>query len=744
MTTEAATLLDPSQITIHPLLRFRRDDSAARCIVEVDPETAGPTVPATILCGFLEHLSFSIAGGVSAELLVNPTLAEDPNLTQRQRDELVANGRLLEQLHRGHDPEPFRAAWVSTPLATGFGVAVLDEPQPGVPFGWSTGSPGNVTPSVGRVGSGLRLRGPGSALRQAVYLPIDRTRRYVASAWVRVAPEAGVDSAAELEAGLRRRGDADSEALDTPLALGSMSLVGAAGWQRVQSELVVPDGLVKAGEPLDFVLRWLPGRASIDLLFDRVSLLPDDHVGGLDPAVIAKAAELQFARLRWPGGNYASTYHWRHGVGPIDDRPTEPNRAWGGLESHLVGSDEYIAFCAAIGAEPHITVNTGTGTPEEAAAWVEYCNGSADTPMGALRVSNGHPEPFHVRVWELGNETYGAWQAGFHGSAENARRCRDFARAMRSASPIPLELLACGNAFDFIEPGPDFDHVCADGRWHDELLEQAPDEIDGIALHALPMNDHRLSDVDDEEAHLAILAQVTTWERRFLPDLLRRCDASARDPGRPPIKVAMTEWGPLGEHPGRPMVENFGGVAYAAAFLGFVIRNVGRIPIASPNGFMHGGCLRKVGGLLFEDPLVTAQAQFLPFVGTSALATTITGPGYDVDHPADLGAVDRDVPFLDAVVCRHPETGELRAALGNRHPTRPLEVEIRIAGDDWPQRSMVEMLTADDVAARATPAEPDRFQVESRWIDSAGGALVVSVPPSSAVWVLVPPTVGAP
>jgi len=744
MTTEAATTPGSSEVSIHPLLRFRRDDAAARCIVEVDPGTAGPTVPATILCGFLEHLSFSIVGGVSAELLVNPTLAEDPNLTQQQRDEFLANGRLLEQLHRRRDPEAFRATWVSTPLPTGFGVAVLDEPEPGVPFGWTSGSPGAVTCTVGRLGSGVRLRGRRSDLRQAVFLPIDRTRHYRVSAWVRIAPEAGAEAAAELEASLRRRSGSSSDAVDTVIAVDSTRVDGAAGWQRVQFELAVPHSRVETGEPVDFVLRSLADRASSDLLVDRVSLLPDDHVGGLDPAVIARAAELRSARLRWPGGNYASTYHWRHGVGPIEDRPTEPNRAWGGLEPHLVGADEYLSFCAAIGAEPHITVNTGTGTAEEAAAWVEYCNGPAHTPMGGLRAANGHPEPYDVRVWELGNETYGAWQAGSHGSAENARRCREFARAMRSATAITLELLACGNAFDFIEPGPDFDHVCADGRWHDELLEQAADEIDAITLHALPMNDHRLSGVDDEEAQLAILAQVTTWERRFLPDLFRRCDASPREPGRAPIKVAMTEWGPLGQHPRRTMVENFGGVAYAAAFLGLVIRNAERVPIASPNGFMHGGCLRKVGGLLFEDPLVTSQAQFLPFVGTSALPTTITGPGYDVEHPADLGARDRDVPFLDVVVCRHPESGEFRAALGNRHPTRPLEVQIRIAGGDWPMRSMVETLTADDVAARATPAEPGRFQIESQLIEAAGGALIVLLPPSSAVWVLAPSTASAP
>ena len=102
------------------------------------------------------------------------------------------------------------------------------------------------------------------------------------------------------------------------------------------------------------------------------------------------------------------------------------------------------------------------------------------------------------------------------------------------------------------------------------------------------------------------------------------------------------------------------------------------------------------------------------------------------------------MPFLDAVVCRNEETGECRAALGNCHPTQAMEVEIRVAGDTWPGRSIVETLASDDVAARATPAEPDRFQIDRRWIDPAGGALIVQLPPSSMVWVLAPSIVSAP
>jgi alpha-N-arabinofuranosidase len=241
--------------------------------------------------------------------------------------------------------------------------------------------------------------------------------------------------------------------------------------------------------------------------------------------------------------------------------------------------------------------------------------------------------------------------------------------------------------------------------------------------------------VDDDEAQLAVLGQVVTWERRFLPALLRRCDQVPRAADRPPIAIAMTEWGPLGAHPARLMAENFGAVIYAATFLGMAIRNAERIPIASPNGFMHGGCVRKVAGRLFLDPQVVVQDRYRSFVGARPLGCTVTGPGYDIDHPADIGARDRDVPFVDAVVCRGATDGVVRAALANRHPTRAMTVELHVPGFAWPAGASVETLAYPDVAARATPAEPARFPVRSQWIGSHDGTLIVSLPPSSAAWV---------
>ncbi len=178
-------------------------------------------------------------------------------------------------------------------------------------------------------------------------------------------------------------------------------------------------------------------------MIGRLELLPADHVGGADPDVIRLLKASRLPILRWPGGNFVSGYHWEEGVGPIDARPTVPNYAWGAVETHRFGTDEFLAYCRVVGCEPMICINGGDGTPEEAARWVEYCNGAPSTPMGRLRTKHGYREPYGVRHWELGNELWGRWQYHWTTAAGYVDRYRRFAEAMRTADPS-IELYACG------------------------------------------------------------------------------------------------------------------------------------------------------------------------------------------------------------------------------------------------------------------------------------------------------------
>ena len=147
--------------------------------------------------------------------------------------------------------------------------------------------------------------------------------------------------------------------------------------------------------------------------------------------------------LRWPGGNFVSAYHWEDGVGPSDARLTKPNYAWGGLEPNLFGTDEFMDFCSAVGCEPMICVNAGTGTPEEAARWVQYCNGPTDSPLGRRRAAAGHPAPYNVRHWEIGNELWGHWQCNWTTATGYLDRYLRFRKAMLAADPT-IRLYACG------------------------------------------------------------------------------------------------------------------------------------------------------------------------------------------------------------------------------------------------------------------------------------------------------------
>ena len=173
---------------------------------------------------------------------------------------------------------------------------------------------------------------------------------------------------------------------------------------------------------------------------DQVSLLPGDVMpGGVRRDVFEKIMALKPAFLRWPGGNVAQDYRWLWGVGPRDERFTWSNLSWKNEpEPSDFGTDEYIQFARAVGAEPTITVNVeGRGADvNEAAAWVEYCNGPATSKYGAMRAANGHPEPYAVKLWEIGNEIWGNWVRGHSDADTYARNYKRYAKAMRDRKSV--------------------------------------------------------------------------------------------------------------------------------------------------------------------------------------------------------------------------------------------------------------------------------------------------------------------
>src|SRR6185437_1871496 len=153
----------------------------------------------------------------------------------------------------------------------------------------------------------------------------------------------------------------------------------------------------------------IAGTGNGDFHIGTLSLMPADNVQGFRPDTIALLRDLHAGMWRLPGGNFLSDFNWYDSIGDIDKRPSDFDYAWNAMQTNDVGMDEFMTLCKFIGVEPYITVNAGFGDAHSAAEEVEYMNGSTKTRMGALRAENGHPDPYQVKYWDIGNEPYGSW-----------------------------------------------------------------------------------------------------------------------------------------------------------------------------------------------------------------------------------------------------------------------------------------------------------------------------------------------
>ncbi|KAK7207347.1 glycoside hydrolase [Myxozyma melibiosi] len=152
--------------------------------------------------------------------------------------------------------------------------------------------------------------------------------------------------------------------------------------------------------------------------------------------------DLDMPVVRYPGGNFVSSYHWLDAVGPKENRPRRPELAWLGEESNQFGTDEFMEWCEYMGTEPYLCLNMGTGTLDEALAWVEYCNSDKNTYYANLRRKNGHEKPYNVKYWSLGNEVWGPWQVGQMTAEDYSKKAFQWAKALKLLDPdIKLALI---------------------------------------------------------------------------------------------------------------------------------------------------------------------------------------------------------------------------------------------------------------------------------------------------------------
>jgi alpha-L-arabinofuranosidase len=254
----------------------------------------------------------------------------------------------------------------------------------------------------------------------------------------------------------------------------------------------------------------ITGTGSGSFHIGAVSLMPADNIQGYRAGMIKYLKEMGLTIARWPGGNFVSAYDWRDAIGDPDKRPPRIGPVRPTLESNDVGIDEFIAMCRLLDAEPYVAVNSGFGEARSAADLVEYTNGSRQTPMGRLRAENGHPEPYKVKYWGIGNEMYGIWQYGHMPLYQYWVKHAMFTKAMKKVDPTILvtasgatveETAWCDvdirtfQAADWnkglTEPMPY--QKGSEHDWSGGLLANAADSIDMMAEHYYSYPDLRFN-----------------------------------------------------------------------------------------------------------------------------------------------------------------------------------------------------------------------------------------------------------
>ena len=250
--------------------------------------------------------------------------------------------------------------------------------------------------------------------------------------------------------------------------------------------------------PLEFTAKADAADATIEIAgtgagsfhIGTLSLMPADNIDGFRPDTTSLLRQIKMGFWRY-GGNYTSGLIWYHIVGDIDRRPPDFDNAWGAMQTNDLGLDEFMTLCKLINVEPYISVNAGFGDSHSAAEEVEYMNGSVTTYMGAKRAKNGHPEPYHVKFWNIGNEPWGAWQLGRTDTKYFMMKHNEFAKAMRQADPS-ITLIASGLMLqnDNVPPESRAKYIGnlgplygTDSDWDGSFLKSCMGNFDIIAEH---------------------------------------------------------------------------------------------------------------------------------------------------------------------------------------------------------------------------------------------------------------------
>jgi alpha-N-arabinofuranosidase len=441
------------------------------------------------------------------------------------------------------------------------------------------------------------------------------------------------------------------------------------------------------------------GRSIYEGIYDPASPHADER--GLRKDVMAAMRELNFRALRYPGGNFLSGYRWLDGVGPRDQRPRRRDLAWQSIETNQFGTNEFMNFCKSINTEPMLAANMGTGTIQDAANLVEYCNAPVGTQYADLRASHGYHEPYGVKYWCLGNEMDGPWQIGHLDAEDYGKKAREAAKLMRWHDPS-INLVLCGSSSSGMPTYPEWDRVALELCW---------DQVDYHSLHYYAGNRE-----DDTGSFLALSAEFEAFLDTLIGTLRY---VKAKNRSKHDVYLSWDEWNVWYKASGSSDMQ--GGWAEAPHLIEEVYNLEDALVVAQwMNVFLRKSDMLKIACLAQAvnviAPILTTregllkQTIYYPFMLFSRLAS---GAALDVAVKAPMysTALFGDMPLLD-VSASYDEASQTSAIfIVNRSQTDSLPVELNWQ-DGAPQSiTSVYQLAGTDPKAANSFEQPDIIKV---------------------------------
>ncbi len=453
------------------------------------------------------------------------------------------------------------------------------------------------------------------------------------------------------------RGDARSAAMKILTADGSKELFSHAirfsegRWQK--TEVNVPIIPVSGQVIVAFLCEgagWLQ--------LDEASLMADDNVAGIRREIADAIKDLSLPLLRYPGGCFSDqeVFQWEYGIGDRDQR-TSPIMDWVDDYQRMdFGTDEFMKFCEYIGAKPQLTINFGSSSPQDAANYIEYCNGSTASKFGAMRATNGYPYSYNVQYVEIGNEQYGEWEIGHTTPEKYAEHAIQFSRAIKQISPNIISMFN-GDTWGF--------------DWSEKVVTTAQKEIDLLSIHF--GTGYGLDTVYSSDLWYKLLVSDSKFNNKWMGWLQNSLNSNGFATNK---KIAVTEWWQRYNSSTDSLLidRRFGslssGLWNALTYMHMV--NWSHLYYLS-NRTLFAGIYSYVMNpatqkrILYKNPAYYANVMIRPFGGGILQPLKIYSDTYNFQE-------EKDIPFIDAASVSTADS--IYIALVNRHPDSAISVKI--------------------------------------------------------------------